>query len=295
VSKSFAITVPEQIKVLLICHKILGIKATHFFSFLFSMEFGSRTNKMNARLELITSSALNKNASMLQEREPSILESLTSASRSIEPIEMESAFIPLWLSRVIESVAFGMAVLDTHRRVLMCNSTAREALADCGLAMTLGKVVPWVTTPQGDRVQRALLQSTEGWRRMLILKSDDEYPSDNPDEEKKLIVSLSPITLDDGQSGILLTTEKSAVCSAQTIASYANLYGLTASETNVLGQLAHGFSPDLVANRLNISIATIRSHIKGILLKTNCSCVRTLLVKVAKLPPMVGNVAGLNG
>jgi DNA-binding CsgD family transcriptional regulator len=258
------------------------------------MESITGTYKMNARLELITGSASDNGMSKVKEREHGYFDNQLTTSRPNPPNEPASAFIPLWLSRVIESVAFGMAVLDTHRRVLMCNSTAREALAECGLAMTLGKVVPWVTTPQGDRVQRALLQSTEGWRRMLILKSEDEDFSEHPDDEKKLIVSLSPIVLDDGQSGILLTTEKSAVCSAQTIASYANLYGLTASETNVLGQLAHGFSPDLVAQRLNISIATIRSHIKGILQKTNCSCVRTLLVKVAKLPPMVGSTASTN-
>jgi DNA-binding CsgD family transcriptional regulator len=271
-----------------------GNKAKHFSRSLFSMEYITGTHKMNARLELITGSASDKGMSQVKEREHIYFGSQATPSLPNPPSEPASAFIPLWLSRVIESVAFGMAVLDTHRRVLMCNSTAREALAECGLAMTLGKVVPWVTTPQGDRVQRALLQSTEGWRRMLILKSESEDISENPDDEKKLIVSLSPIILDDGQSGILLTTEKSAVCSAQTIASYANLYGLTASETNVLGQLAHGFSPDLVAQRLNISIATIRSHIKGVLQKTNCSCVRTLLVKVAKLPPMVGNTASTN-
>jgi DNA-binding CsgD family transcriptional regulator len=247
---------------------------------------------MNARLELIAGSALGNGTSNLRDREPSYLANTLDSTQTDIPSATTSAFIPVWLARVIESVAFGMAILDTHRRVLMCNSTAREALAECGLTMTLGKVVPWVPTPQGDRVQRALMQSTEGWRRMLVLKSNEEDLAKDPDEEKKLIVSLSPIVLDDGQSGILLTTEKNAVCSAQTIASYANLYGLTASETNVLGQLAHGYSPDLLATRLNISIATIRSHIKNILLKTNCSCVRTLLVKVAKLPPMVGSMAG---
>jgi DNA-binding CsgD family transcriptional regulator len=257
------------------------------------MECIKGTDKMNARLELITGSTFDNDNSKVNERAYTYLGHPLPNGSASPPSDTASAFIPLWLSRVIESVAFGMAVLDTHRRVLMCNSTAREALAECGLAMTLGKVVPWVTTPQGDRVQRALLQSTEGWRRMLILKSEDGFSS-HSDEEKKLIVSLSPIILDDGQSGILLTTEKNAVCSAQTIASYANLYGLTTSETNVLGQLAHGFSPDLVANKLNISIATIRSHIKGILQKTNCSCVRTLLVKVAKLPPMVGNNVNTN-
>ncbi len=218
---------------------------------------------MNARLELVTNSVT---------------------------FEKETTLVPPWLSRVIESVAFGMVILDNHRRVLMCNATARLSLAECGQNIALGKVVPWVTTPQGDRMQRALLQSTEGWRRMLVLTNNLDESIENPDEIKKLFVSLSPISLDDGQTGILMTTEKKAICSAQTITSFAHLFSLTVCETNVLARLARGLSPEEAAEELHISLATVRSHIKSTLQKTSSSCIRSLLVTVAKLPPMVGGV-----
>jgi DNA-binding CsgD family transcriptional regulator len=187
------------------------------------------------------------------------------------------AIIPAWLHSLIDSIAFGVVLLDSQRRVLMCNREAIRSLHECGQSLNLGQVIPWVSSAQGNRIQRALMQSCAGWRRMLLLQGDS----------RRHIVSLSPVPLDDGSLGILLTTEKYLVCTPNTIACYANLCGLTAAESNVLAALASGATPTEAADRLNNSIATVRSHIKSILTKTESECLRSLIVKLAKLPPMV--------
>lgn len=202
---------------------------------------------------------------------------LNDPLESLEAEPTSPASIPVWLHRLIDSIAFGVVLLDNQRRVLMCNREAVLSLQECGQSLQLGQVVPWISSSQGNRLQRALLQSSEGWRRMLLLQGDS----------RRHIVSMSPVPLDDGTLGILLTTEKHAVCNAHTITCYASLFGLTGAEVNVLEVLASGATPIEAADKLNNSIATVRTHIKSILTKTDSECLRALLVKVAKLPPMV--------
>ena len=55
----------------------------------------------------------------------------------------------------------------------------------------------------------------------------------------------------------------------------------------MLGELSRGQEPKRVASSMQLSIETVRSHIKAILGKALANNLRELLLRVATLPPIV--------
>ena len=60
---------------------------------------------------------------------------------------------------------------------------------------------------------------------------------------------------------------------------FAVKYNLTPREAEVLGLFLEGLTPEAVAARLNLSISTVRNHVKGLLRGTQTNEVNVLLAK----------------
>jgi DNA-binding CsgD family transcriptional regulator len=69
---------------------------------------------------------------------------------------------------------------------------------------------------------------------------------------------------------------------------YAREHRLSPSEEQVLGALCEGCSPNAIAARNGVKIATVRTQIANIRAKTGAESIRDLVQQVAVLPPLVG-------
>jgi len=75
---------------------------------------------------------------------------------------------------------------------------------------------------------------------------------------------------------------------------FARLHGLTGGEGRVLAALCGGARPAEVAREHGVALSTVRSQIGSIRLKTGAASIRDLLAQVARLPPLMGRLRGLD-
>jgi DNA-binding NarL/FixJ family response regulator len=69
---------------------------------------------------------------------------------------------------------------------------------------------------------------------------------------------------------------------------------LTRTEEAVLADLVQGQEVEDIARQRNMAIATARSHVKQLRLKTRSGSMRELLNRLAVLPPVVSAVRSLD-
>jgi DNA-binding CsgD family transcriptional regulator len=84
----------------------------------------------------------------------------------------------------------------------------------------------------------------------------------------------------------LLLMGKRTVCERLSVQWFARTHALTPTETRVLEALCEGDDPREVAARHAVGMATVRSQIRSIRLKTGAESIRELVRRVAVLPPM---------
>lgn len=88
---------------------------------------------------------------------------------------------------------------------------------------------------------------------------------------------------------------KRQVCGLLSVQGYARCHGLTAAETRVLEALTGGARPGEIAKKLGVGIATVRTQIGNIRLKTGAQSIRALVWQLAGLPPMLSVLRGVVG
>lgn len=67
------------------------------------------------------------------------------------------------------------------------------------------------------------------------------------------------------------------------VAAYAHSIGLTAQETRVLEAIVDGLAPAAIAARRRVSIATVRTQLRGVIVKAGVRGMRELLAEVARI------------
>jgi hypothetical protein len=191
---------------------------------------------------------------------------------------------PLWLRSLLNDVGFGVLILDPELGVCFSNEDAMAALAIIGIDTHScdGKVNGLSQSNTAKENLSKFLatarQAAKGQRKLVIFG----------DHNNQVALAMSPILLEGRpfEFGIMVTMERKTVCERSSLWAYGKVQGLTPGELKVLQQLANGEDPKLVAENLNISVTTVRTHIRSMVSKTESSCMRGLLMKVAKLPPM---------
>jgi DNA-binding CsgD family transcriptional regulator len=195
---------------------------------------------------------------------------------------------PSWLKCLLNDVGFGIVILDPELNVCFSNDGAKLALQGVGFESLLwgNNSAESPTSSIGQKTEGADLKkflacaklAVKGQRKLILV-------GEGIDE---LALALSPIKLGEqfSQHGVLVTTERKTVCETISLWAYGRVQGLTSSELKVLEILANGRKPKEVAERLNISVTTVRTHIQAIISKTRTTNLRDLLLRVAKLPPI---------
>jgi DNA-binding CsgD family transcriptional regulator len=204
------------------------------------------------------------------------------STRSIEATLINAA--PTWLQSLLNDVGFGVLILDPDLNVCFSNTDAKSALLAIGMRLlSIGSSVTEIERSHQNVacinkfLSNAKLVS-KGQRKLVIFGYGDS----------KVALAMSPIKLDCNalDYGVMVTMERKNVCETISLWAYGKVQGLTPGELKVLQQLAEGQDPKFVAENLKISVATVRTHIRSMVNKTESSSMRNLLMKVAKLPPI---------
>ena len=199
-----------------------------------------------------------------------------------------SAPPPRWHELMLDEIDYGMVLVDECSQVLHMNHAARVELDDQHPLQLVGRELrarrALDMLPLRDALQGACQR---GLRRMILLG----------DVRNRVAMSVVPLSLP-GSPSVLATQlvfgKRSAApeLSAQW---FARSHGLTQAETRVLQALTEGLHPNDIAHRFGVGIATIRSQIGCIRVKTHADSIGALLRQVAALPPLVGVLRGAAG
>jgi DNA-binding CsgD family transcriptional regulator len=183
-----------------------------------------------------------------------------------------------WFQAFVDNVPYGLGLIDENLNIVLINRQAQIAFSAFGEAIHGTSLMKGNVglSPQMTRLISAIRQAKKGTRQLVLFHDRDE----------QLAIAVAPFGLINGQQGVMLTTERIGSCDTLSLMCYGKMLGLTHGEVRVLAKLTEGEGPETVAEGLAISLATVRSHIRSILCKTEASSIRALLLRLSKLPPL---------
>ena len=186
-----------------------------------------------------------------------------------------------WLALTLDEIDYGMLLLSDESRVLHANHVARSELdADHPLQL-LGSEIRVRDARDVAPVREALADAARrGLRRMLAIGEGNQRVS----------VAVVPLGTPgpDGQPATLLMFGKRRVCQQLSVQGFARCQRLTPAETRVLEGLCTGNTPRQIADDQGVGLATVRTQVSSIRVKTGAASIQALVRQVALLPPLVG-------
>jgi DNA-binding CsgD family transcriptional regulator len=193
-------------------------------------------------------------------------------------------------TEIIDRLPQGIIVTDANGRVGFTNSTADRIIAEQdGLAI------------RGGVLQTSRLHETEQLARLIAeagslpvaggtmsVKRTGAMQVSRPSMRRPLPLVVAPMRFDAtsprGPLSVSVTVndpERLPETSAETL---IRLYGLTAAEATLAILLIRGFSPQAAAGELGVSINTVRTHIRRLLVKTETERITDLVRRIVSGP-----------
>ena len=200
------------------------------------------------------------------------------------------------LVQMLDTLDYGMLLLTDTTRISHVNKAARR---DLDALHPLQMVGP-ANGPQQLQarngidvlpLREALVGASQRGLRRLLQLGDARH------RVSVAVVPLPALTADD-QPGVAVLLGKRQMCEELTVDWFARSHNLTATETTVMKGLCADLTPQEIATRQGVGLATIRTQIGSIRLKTGAGSIRALVRLVALLPPLVSALHGaalLNG
>lgn len=195
------------------------------------------------------------------------------------PVTDDDSHERAMLLSVIDEFDYGVILLTSQGDLVVANDMARWHLAQASVFLLRnGRPVP--AEPRDER----------RWRAMLMLTTKDGRSLDFFGIAPSILtVAVSPVGYR-ARAGmvanVLVTFGKQSVCQQISLTAFAQSRGLTSTEARVLESLAQGYTPQETAKEHGVAISTIRTHVRQVLSKTGCTCLRDLLCQVSRLPPI---------
>jgi DNA-binding CsgD family transcriptional regulator len=190
------------------------------------------------------------------------------------------------LTQMLDEIDYGMLLLDAEAQLLHVNKAARRDLDAQHPLQLLGSELrtrhSHDVAPLRDAIGGA---AHRGLRRLLSLG----------DGAGRVSVAVVPMSAQgaDGRGAALLVLGKRQVCEELTVDWYARSRGLTLAETAVIKGLCADLTPEEIARRQGVGLATIRTQIGSIRTKTDTASIKALVREVAMLPPLMSALQGL--
>ena len=198
------------------------------------------------------------------------------------------------MAQMLDTLDYGMLLIGETMAVSHVNKAARRDLDDQHPLQLVGGPAGGQTGGQlqarycadAQPLREALVGATQrGLRRLLQLG----------DARHRISVAVVPLPAlgADDQPGAALLLGKRQVCEELTVEWFARSHGLTMAETTVIKGLCADLTPQQIAERHGVGLATIRTQIGSIRLKTGAGSIRALVQQVALLPPLVSALQSL--
>jgi DNA-binding CsgD family transcriptional regulator len=197
------------------------------------------------------------------------------------------------LAETVDHLSTGILLTEESGRIAYMNGSA-EAILKEGNALKSrdGRLV--AARPDArDALSRALHESSAG----RAPSASGQHAIPLPDQEGSgLIANVLPLQWREGRNPLATLPGAAAVIiqnpaegAPPPMEAIGLLYGLTAAERNVLEHIADSHSPQETADRLGVSVNTVKSHLQKIFAKTNTArqadLVRLMARSTAPLKP----------
>lgn len=180
---------------------------------------------------------------------------------------------------VVDALSCGVLIADAASRILFLNHPAHRILdRRDGLRVTAG--VLWAPEKR-DRLARAVAIAAS--RRESSFDALELAGAQGADYR----VTVSPWKLE-GRSCALVTIDEPGRTPPEALRIAGRLHGLTAAESAILDALMAGLSPEEIAERRTVSLATVRTQVQQLLRKTGTRRITDMLVLIARLPVIAG-------
>lgn len=193
------------------------------------------------------------------------------------------------MAQMLDALDYGMLLISDTLAVSHINKAARRDMdAQHPLQFVDGQLQARLTQDQ-QPLRDALVGATQrGLRRLLQLG----LAGGTSHQRVSVAVVPLPALGADEQPGAALLLGKRQVCEELTVEWFARSHGLTMAETTVIKGLCADLTPHEIAARQGVGLATIRTQIGSIRIKTGANSIRALVQQVALLPPLVSALQG---
>jgi DNA-binding CsgD family transcriptional regulator len=184
------------------------------------------------------------------------------------------------MAQMLDTLDYGMLLLTNVSQVSQINKAAQRDLDALHPLQVEGGQLRARLAGDATALREALLGAAQrGLRRLLQLG----------DVRLRISVAVVPLPAlgADALPGIAVLLGKRQVCEELTVDWFARSHNLTLAETAVMKGLCADFTPQQIAVRQGVGLATIRTQIGSIRLKTGAGSIRALVRQVALLPPLV--------
>ena len=190
------------------------------------------------------------------------------------------------MAQMLDTLDYGMLLIADDGQVSHVNKAARRDMDDMHPLQLDGGQLQARQVQDITPLRDALLGATQrGLRRLLQLG----------DGRERVSVAVVPLPAlgADGLPGAAVLLGKRQVCEELTVDWFARANSLTMAETAVIKGLCADYTPQQIAERQGVGLATIRTQIGSIRQKTGACSIRALVRQVALLPPLVSALQGM--
>ncbi|WP_284618321.1 helix-turn-helix transcriptional regulator [Aquabacterium humicola] len=190
------------------------------------------------------------------------------------------------LLQMVDELDYGILLLNDDGQVCQANRAARRELDDSHPLQLHGNELRPRHAHDLLPLRDALTSAAQRGLRRLLCLGDDEL---------RVTLAVVPLAALPGEAGrcVMLVLGKRQICEELTVEWFARAYGLTLAETAVVKGLCADLTPNEIAVRQGVGLATIRTQIGSIRAKTRSPSIRALVRQVAMLPPLVSALQGL--
>ena len=183
------------------------------------------------------------------------------------------------LAMVLDEVDYGLLLLGQSLNVLHINRAAHMELVANHPLRLLDQHLSTRDLRDAQALREALQDAAQKGRRRMLQLGETSHSA------QVSVVPLAPGAC--ATAAVLVVLGKPQMVGPLAVQGFARTHGLSPSEEQVLAGLCLGLTPQQVANKHGVKIATIRTQISNLRAKTGAESIRDLVQQVACLPPMM--------